>query len=72
MPRSHCKNINIRKDTVSPPPKSISPIEISAGENYLDESHDIEVKRTIMNVIKKFKEFKEDTKKQLNEIKERA
>lgn len=69
MPISHRKNTENKKDKDSIySPKSISPIETSADENYLDESHDTEFKRTFMNFIKKFK-FKEDTKKQLNEIK---
>lgn len=45
--------------------EATSSIEIFDNENYLDES---EFKRTIINFIKGFKEFK-DTMKQLNEIK---
>jgi hypothetical protein len=40
-----------------------------ANENYLNEPQDTEFKRTIASFIKEFKEFREDTKKQLNEIK---
>lgn len=39
-----------------------------ANENYLNEPQDTEFKRTIASFIKEFKEFREDTKKQLNEI----
>ena len=38
--------------------------------NYLDESYGTEFKRTIIN-FKEFKEFKENIKKQLDEIKEK-
>ena len=38
------------------------------NENYLDELQNTKFKRTIINFIKVFKEFK-DTMKQLNEIK---
>lgn len=43
---------------------------MSANENYLDEPQETEFKRTV-KFIKEFKEFKEDTKKHLSEIKEK-
>lgn len=51
-------------------PKSNSLIVMLANENYLDELQDTECKRTIINFIKEFKDFKEDTKRQLSGIKE--
>lgn len=36
-----------------------------ANENYLDELQNTEVKRTIINLFKEFKELKEDANKQL-------
>jgi hypothetical protein len=38
--------------------------------NNLDEVQDTELKGTIINVIKVFKEFKEDTNKSLRKLKE--
>lgn len=40
-----------------------------AGENYLHEPQDTKFKRTSINPIKEFKEFKQDAKKQSNEVK---
>lgn len=40
-------------------------IEVLAKENCPDEMLDSEFKRTIMNFHKEFKEFKQDTKKNL-------
>jgi hypothetical protein len=48
--------------------KTTSLIEMCVNENYLDELQNTKFKRTIINFIKVFKEFK-DTMKQLNEIK---
>ena len=42
-----------------------------ANEFYQDEWQDTEFIRAIINSIKELKEFKEDTKKNLNEFKER-
>lgn len=42
-----------------------------ASENDLDEPQDKEFKSTITNSIRGVKEFDEDTKKQLKEIKEK-
>lgn len=36
---------------------------MTANENYLDELQDRGFKRTIINFIKVFKEFRENTKK---------
>lgn len=47
-----------------------SPIEMFSTKNYFDEPQNTTFKRTIINFIKEFREFKEDTKKHLNEIKE--
>ena len=41
-----------------------------ANENCLVELQDTEFKRTIINVIKEFKEVKEDPKKHLHEVKQ--
>lgn len=43
-------------------------MEIFDSENYLDEPQDTEFKRTIINFSDDFKDFKEDTKKQYNDI----
>lgn len=50
--------------------KYTSPVERFANENYLDELQDTEFTRTIIQVLD-FKKFKTDTKKHLNEIKEK-
>lgn len=50
--------------------KLTSPAEIFANDNYLDESEDIEFKRTIINYLKECM-GKEDTKKLLSKIKEK-
>lgn len=50
-------------------PKSTSLLEMLANESYLDKRQDTEVK-TLIHLIKEFKEFKDTTKKQLNGIKE--
>lgn len=50
-------------------PKTTSLIEMLANESYLDKHQDTEVK-TLIHLIKEFKEFKDTTKKQLNGIKE--
>lgn len=42
-----------------------------ANDNYLDKPQNTELKRIIINFIKEFKEFIEDTKNQLNEIKKK-
>lgn len=42
-----------------------------ADENYLYEPQYTRFKRTFINFVEKFKEFNEDTKKQLNEFKEK-
>lgn len=52
--------------TVSPP-KSTSPK--FSNENQMVESQGTDLNRTIKNFIKEFKNFREDTKKQLNEHK---
>lgn len=46
------------------PPKPTNPVEMFANEDYLDETQSTEFKRKIMNFVQKFKEFKENTKKQ--------
>lgn len=43
---------------------------VFANGNYLDKAQCTRFKGTIINFIEEFKEFKEDTKKQLNKIKE--
>ena len=52
--------------------KPTSLTEMLANENYLDELQDTEIKREIKTLHKNFQEFKEDTKKRLNEIKEKG
>lgn len=47
---------------------SSSPIEIFSIENYLDKSQGTCFKIAIINFIREFKELKEDTKKELNEL----
>lgn len=42
-----------------------------ASENELDGPQDPKIERTIINFIKEFKEVKEDTKIQLNGMKEK-
>jgi hypothetical protein len=42
-----------------------------ANENFLDESQDKEFQRKMINFIKVFKEFMEDTMKQLSELMEK-
>jgi hypothetical protein len=44
-------------------PKSTSLIEMLANQNYSNELQDSEIKTTILNILKEFKEFK---KKQTN------
>lgn len=56
------------QDSVSSQSPSI-PIEIPANENYPDEPQDTIFKRKIIRFIKELKEFKEDVKKWLNELK---
>lgn len=41
------------------------------NETLLDESQSTELKRTIINSMEKLKVLKEDTKKQLSELKEK-
>lgn len=43
-----------------------------ANENYLDGSQHAEFKRAIINFTKEFDEFKQDSKNQLNGIKEKV
>ena len=43
-----------------------------ANDNYLEEPQDTEFKGTIISFIREFKDLREDTKKQVNEIKEKA
>lgn len=50
------------------PIKPTSPMDVFSNENYLDEPQDTEFKRTIINFSDDFKDFKEDTKKQYNDI----
>lgn len=50
--------------------KSINLVELFSNGNYLDEPQDTEFKRTIMNLIKDAKAFKEDRSRELNELKE--
>lgn len=52
--------------------KPTSPAEMLANENYLDDLQDTEIKIEIKTLHKNFQEFKGDTKKQLNEIKEKG
>lgn len=40
-------------------------------KSYLNELHDKEFQRIIINFIKEWKDFKQATKKQLNNIKEK-
>jgi hypothetical protein len=51
-------------------PKTIVPIETFSSANYLDKSQDMELKRTLINLIKELKEFREDMNKHTNELKE--
>jgi hypothetical protein len=39
-------------------PKFTSPVEMFTSDNYLDKSKGTEFKRTIIKVIKEFKDFK--------------
>jgi hypothetical protein len=41
------------------------------NENYLGELQDPETKRTTINLLGEFKQFKENTKKEFNEIREK-
>lgn len=64
MPRSPFKNINnMREQAGTFSPISTCPIEMFASENCLNEPQDTEFKRTVVKLINKFSEFKEDTKK---------
>lgn len=45
-------------------------IDVFYNENYIEETQNIELKRTIITVIKEFNKFKEHTKKQLKEHRE--
>lgn len=57
------------QDNMSPI-KPTSPIEMFSNENYLDEPEDTEYNRTIINLIKKFKEVKKDTNKHFIKLKD--
>lgn len=71
MPRSHHESTNnIKGQMTIFSPKPTSPMEMFANEIYLEETVDTEFKRTMVNSIKEYKEFKVDTKKQFNQIKE--
>lgn len=61
VPKSHCKNTNDVK--IFSPNLSVSPVDMFAKENYLDEAQYTECKRTNRRVIKESKEFKEGTGK---------
>lgn len=43
-------------------------MKIFFSENYLSKFQNIEFKRTIINLIKEFKEFKEDISTHLHEL----
>lgn len=47
----------------------ISPLETFSSENYLGEPHDREFKRVFMKFTKEFEYFKDNLRKQLNELK---
>lgn len=47
-------------------------MEMFYNENYLDELQDTELKRTVIILIKEFKEFKQDTNQRLGKPKETA
>ena len=49
--------------------KCTSFVEMFDNENYLDEPQNTKFKRTIINFLKELKEFKDKTKNQLIEIK---
>lgn len=70
MPRSHVRYVNNIKDQdsiFSPEPKSHK----NAHQwDLYTQLQGTEVKRKIINLLKEFKELKEDTKKDLKEIKE--
>lgn len=61
------------KDPVSiASPNPSSAAEMFANENDLDELQGTGTKRIIISLLQEFKELKENTKKQLGEIKEKA
>ena len=62
---------NVKDHTRISLPKSARPSEKLANRDCLDKAQDTEFIRAIINSIKELKEFKEDTKKNLNEFKER-
>ena len=43
-----------------------------ALETYLDELQDTEIKRKSINLLREFKQFKENTKKPFSEIREKS
>lgn len=63
IPRSHLRNANNRKDQAGIfSPKSTSAVEVFAHETYLDELQDTEIKRKSIKLLRKFKQFKENTR----------
>lgn len=59
-------NINNMKDQACiSPPKPSSLVKMFANQNYLDGTQDTGYKRKIINFAPNFKEFREDTKKQM-------
>lgn len=44
--------------------KTIIHTETFSSTNYLNKSQDVELKRTMINLIKEFKEFRKDMNKQ--------
>lgn len=72
MSKLHCKNTNkIKHQARIFSPKTNSPLEMFSNEKYPGEPHSAEFKRRIIDFIKKFKEFDEDTKKYSNKIKDK-
>lgn len=70
MPRFYLKTTNNMKDQASVfSPKTTSPVEMFAKENYPVKLQDMECQRTIINIIKEFEGVKEGSKKHLSEIK---
>lgn len=56
-----------RQDIMSPT-KPTCPTDVFSNENYLIESQDTEFKRTIISIIKEFKESKEKKNKNIFEL----
>lgn len=73
IPRSHLRNANNRKDQSGiSSPQSASAVEMFAHETYLDELQDTEIKRKSINLLREFKQFKENAKKLFSEIREKS